>query len=220
MNSPTSVSGRPSKDTIPLTGKEHAEKFGDSRVSLLDVMKKARPHDTTTQALEERAELEPSGPVAGDQPLKKLTEEDWGGFREEVLRTPTPPAEIRRREQQSARDQRATRRSQKQPVVPTEGTRRSSRQQSKKVTYEASSSDSPSDEDSQDDFVASSGSNFEPSPRGVKRKRTVAFKATDKEVAKPARRTRRVVSDSDDEMAEATASRSRSITPVPRVIFS
>lgn len=65
MDSPTFLSGRPSKNTLPMTGKQHAEKFGDSRVSLLDVLKKARPHEITTQALEERAELEPSGPVAG-----------------------------------------------------------------------------------------------------------------------------------------------------------
>lgn len=48
-----------------MTGKEHAEKFGNSRVSLLDVLKKARPHGITTQALEERAELEGTVLVPG-----------------------------------------------------------------------------------------------------------------------------------------------------------
>lgn len=59
INPPTVLSGRPSKEFTPMTGKEHAEKFGDDRVSLWDVLKKARPHDITTHALEERAEREP-----------------------------------------------------------------------------------------------------------------------------------------------------------------
>ncbi|KAH0339752.1 hypothetical protein KCU81_g7116, partial [Aureobasidium melanogenum] len=220
MDSPTFLSGRPSKNTLPMTGKEHAVKFGDSRVSLLDVLKKARPYEITTQALEERAELEPSGPVAGDQPLKKFTEEDWYRIREDAFHTPVPPAEIKRREQQSARDQRAQRRSQKQPVAPQSGgVRRSSRRQSRKVAYEASPPDNPSSEDSQDSFVASSGSEeFLPPRRGVNRKRTVTFKDTKEKVTEPVtRRTRKVLADSDDEMAEATGSRSRSNTPVPPI---
>ncbi|KAG9725554.1 hypothetical protein KCU73_g13127, partial [Aureobasidium melanogenum] len=123
---------------------------------------------------------------------------------------------------QSARDQRAVRRSQKQPVAQSEGVRRSSRHQHRDVTYtgsasEASSSDSTSAEDSQDEFVAGSDSeDFSPPPRGAKRKRTVTFEAVDEEVTKAGDK-RRVLSDSDDEMAEATASRSRSVTPVPPV---
>lgn len=52
---PAALSGRPSKAFAPMTGKDHAEKFGHDRISLLEVLKKARPHDITTQALEERA---------------------------------------------------------------------------------------------------------------------------------------------------------------------
>lgn len=151
--------------------------------------------------------------------MKKFTEEDWYRIREDAFHTPVPLAEIQRREQQSARDQRAQRRSQKQPVAPQSGgVRRSSRRQSRKVAYEASPSDNPSSEDSQDSFVASSGSeDFSPTTRGVKPKRTVTFKATD-EITKPVTRsTRKVLSDSDEEMAEPSVSRSRSLTPLPRV---
>ncbi|KAG9958458.1 hypothetical protein KCU61_g8342, partial [Aureobasidium melanogenum] len=198
---PTVLSGRPSKEFVPMTGKEHAEKFGDDRVSLLEVLKKARPHDITTQALEERVG---KVPAPGDQPMKKFTEDDWYYIREGAFSIPEPPAERRRREQQSARDQRAARRSQEQPVAQTS---------------EASSSDSTSAEDSQDEFVASSESeDFSPPPRGAKRKRTVTFKATDEDATKAGdRHTRRVLSDGDDEMAEATASRSRSVIPVPAI---
>ena len=47
-----------------MTGREHAEKFGDDRVNLLEVLKVARPHDHVTQALEKRAERDAGGPVA------------------------------------------------------------------------------------------------------------------------------------------------------------
>ncbi|KAG9570193.1 hypothetical protein KCU71_g1322, partial [Aureobasidium melanogenum] len=217
----TVLSGRPSEEFVPMTGKEHAEKFGDDRVSLLEVLKKARPHDITTQALEERVG---KVPAPGDQPMKKFTEDDWYYIREGALSIPEPPAERRRREQQSARDQRAARRSQEQPIAQSEGLRRSNRYQRKDVTYagsasEASSSDSTSAEDSQDEFVASSESeNFSLTPRGAKRKRTVTFKATDEDATKAGdRRTRRVLSDSDDEMGEPSVSRSRSVTPVPPI---
>lgn len=60
INPPTILSGRLSKEFAPMTGKEHAEKFGDDRISLWDVLKKARPHDITTHALE-RAGREPRG---------------------------------------------------------------------------------------------------------------------------------------------------------------
>jgi hypothetical protein len=46
------IPGRPAK---PITGAEHAEKYGDKRVSLLDVLKKVRPRSPVTRALEERA---------------------------------------------------------------------------------------------------------------------------------------------------------------------
>ncbi|KAH0163636.1 hypothetical protein KCU67_g5475, partial [Aureobasidium melanogenum] len=216
---PTVLSGRPSKEFTPMTGKEHAEKFGDDRVSLLDVLKKARPHDITTRALEKRAG---EVPAPGDQPMKKFTEDDWYYIRKGAISIPEPSAERRRKEQQSARDQRAVRRSRKQPVAQSEGVRRSSRHQHRDVTYtgsasEASSSDSTSAEDSQDEFVAGSESeDFSPPPRGAKRKRTVTFEAVDEGVTKAGDK-RRVLSDSDDEMAEATASRSRSVTPVPPV---
>ncbi|KAG9661000.1 hypothetical protein KCU64_g2837, partial [Aureobasidium melanogenum] len=218
---PTVLSGRPSKEFVPMTSKEHAEKFGDDRVSLLEVLKKARPHDITTQALEERVGKVPA-PV--DQPMKKFTEDDWYYIREGAFSIPEPPAERRRREQQSARDQRAARRSQEQPIAQSEGLRRSNRHQRKDVTYagsasEASSSDSTSAEDSQDEFVASSESeDFSLPPHGAKRKRTVTFKATDEDATKAGdRRTRRVLSDSDDEMGEPSVSRSRSVTPVPPI---
>ncbi|KAH0397646.1 hypothetical protein KCU89_g8058, partial [Aureobasidium melanogenum] len=173
---PTVLSGRPSKEFTPMTGKEHAEKFGDDRVSLLDVLKKARPHDITTRALEERAG---EVPAPGDQPMKKFTEDDWYYIRKGAISIPEPPAERR--------------------------------------PSEASSSDSTSAEDSQDEFVAGSDSeDFSPPPRGAKRKRTVTFEAVDEEVTKAGDK-RRVLSDSDDEMAEATASRSRSVTPAPPV---
>lgn len=59
INPPTILSGRPSQEFASMTGKEHAEKFGDDRVSLWEVLKKTRPHDITTHALEERAERAP-----------------------------------------------------------------------------------------------------------------------------------------------------------------
>lgn len=46
------ISGRPAK---PITGAEHAEKYGDKRVSMLDVLKKVRPRSPVTKALEEKA---------------------------------------------------------------------------------------------------------------------------------------------------------------------
>jgi hypothetical protein len=46
------IPGRPAK---PITGAEHAEKYGDTRVSMLDVLKKVRPRSPVTKALEEKA---------------------------------------------------------------------------------------------------------------------------------------------------------------------
>jgi hypothetical protein len=65
---------------------------------------------------------------------------------------------------------------------------------------------------------SSEGSPASPSPRGVKRKRTAATEDDEEEEEAPktaakCRGTKRIVEDSDDEMAEA--SRSRSITPAP-----
>lgn len=45
----------PGRTPKPTTAKKYAERHGDSRVSLLDVMTKVKPHSPTTQALEERA---------------------------------------------------------------------------------------------------------------------------------------------------------------------
>lgn len=156
--------------------------------------------------------------------MKKFTEDDWYRIREGAFSIPEPSPERRRREQRSARDERAQRRSEGQQVERTEGLRRSSRHQREAATNkgsapEGSSSDNPSSEDSQDAFVASSESeDFSPPPRGSKRKRVVAFKAPKEKVVKSTtRRIRRVLSDSDDEMAEAAVSRSRSVTPVPPI---
>lgn len=54
----TYIPGRPSK---PLTGTEHAKSHGDKRVSLLNVVKKVRPHSLTTQALEDKATRDMGG---------------------------------------------------------------------------------------------------------------------------------------------------------------
>ncbi|CAD0100857.1 unnamed protein product [Aureobasidium mustum] len=195
---PTTLSGRPEKEFSSMTGREHAEKFGDDRVTLLEVVKVTKP-------------------------MKKFTEDDWYFLRENAISISEPPTERRRREQQSARDQRAQRRTEGKPAEQNEGVRRSGRHQGGKVAYAESdpkdqSSDNPSSEDSEDEFVASPESEeVAPSSRGVKRKRAVTFKATDEKVTELPVRSRQEVSADSHDMAEASASRSRSVTPVPPV---
>ena len=92
--------------------------------------------------------------------MKRFTEDGWYFLRENAISIPEPPAERRRREQQSARDQRAQRRTEGKPAEQNEGVRRSGRHQGGKVAYaesdsEDQSSDNPSSEDSQDEFMAS-----------------------------------------------------------------
>jgi len=55
MGSSDSEDFIPGRSPKPTTSSKYAEKHGVSRVSLLDVVKKVKPHSPTTQALELRA---------------------------------------------------------------------------------------------------------------------------------------------------------------------
>ncbi|KAK5999515.1 hypothetical protein QM012_005368 [Aureobasidium pullulans] len=216
--SPTVISRRPGKEYASMTSGQHAAAFGESRVSLLDVIKKARPHDATTQALEERTRRTPRMRVPADQSMKGFTEEDWYRVRESAFSIPEPAPERRRREQISARDQRAQRRSKEKQAERREGVRRSGRHSSAKAAFAEAASQSPSSDSSEGLFVSPASDSFSPPFRRIKRKRAVAFKATDDKMAKPTtRRRRRILSNSDEDMTDATASRSRSVTPVPPI---
>ncbi|CAD0115057.1 unnamed protein product [Aureobasidium uvarum] len=224
---------RPGKEYPPMTAGAHKKVFGGERVSLLDVLKKVRPHSPTTQALEERASREGPANVDDETPMQKFTEEDWVRIQDEAIPLASKAPERKKKAEVQQRDQRAARRREKEPIEQP-AARRSGRR-TEEVSYAESDSGSEyaeptsaSSSGSSKLFVSPVSEKFSPRPRGVKRKRATEKETTAAATRSPSRSvtpappikrhsTRRTtLADSDDEMS-GLYSRSRSITPAPPI---